>query len=169
MKKIGMVVMIFALLALPGAYAVAAPVLDAGWAYDQITEAFEASVYSPYDFTVTDPTQFSLTDAYIAGDTYIYTDFGAFIGATSFTTYSAFSPSLATADAAWANPDYKHGQWLLDPGTYKLVVMGDGIGGFPAGFFARLDTVSVPEASMMLLFGSGLFGLVAFRRAKRMM
>lgn len=167
-KKTWLVVLVVAILSLPVSNAVADPILDAGWAYDEISAPFVPSTFSPYDFTVTSPTLFSLTDAFIVGDTYLYTDFGAIVGITSYSLYSPFALSDTTADAAWIDLAYKHGQWLLEAGTYQLVVMGDGVGGLPAGFYARLDTVAVPEPSALLLLGGGLLGLVMYGRKRKM-
>ena len=60
-----------------------APVLDAGWFYDQINQAFVDSIDSPYIYNLTNPAYFRITDDFVVGDTFYVRDFGILILTTS--------------------------------------------------------------------------------------
>lgn len=145
----------------------AAPVLDAGWDSDVIVAASTDSLGSPYIFTLTGPASFSITDAFIVGDQYSVYDFGSLILTTSLLptrTPFAVPSGDGIADAAWSSGLYQTGQILLSAASYSLTVQGDGVGGLPAGFYTRLD--SVPEPSTLLFLGSGLAALGFWRMRK---
>lgn len=137
-----------------------APTLDAGWASDVITGAFVPSSDSPYAFVLTAPAVFTITDNFIYGDTYFVTDGGPLILTTLFFSHPGFvfDPSQ---NVALADPGYSKGSVLLGIGPHLLSVSGDGVGGIPAGFFTRLD--SVPEPSTFVLGALGLATLVGLR------
>ncbi len=142
---------------------IAPPVVDGGWAYDQIGAASTDSDFSPYVYALSAPALFSITDAYIVGDQYFVYDFGSPILTTALFSGTAFGDD-AFVDAAWTSGLYQGGQVILAAGPHSLTVQGDGVGGLPAGFYDRLD--SVPEPSTLLLLGSGLAGLGLWGRKK---
>jgi hypothetical protein len=146
-----------------------APVLNAGWAYDQINTANTDSVDSPYVYNLTNFVKFSITDAFNTGDQYKVYDFGVLILTTSTFAGAPFPvASDATADAAWASSSFQHGTVLLASGSHQLTVQGDGAGGLAAGFYTRMDAVPLPSASLMglgLLAGLGGVAWVRRRRA----
>jgi hypothetical protein len=146
------------------AYTIGVPTVGGGWYWDEVGTSLAPSIYSPYSLSLTSPTIFSITDAYVPGDTWYVSDFGTPILTTSFTLYPAFPPSDVYVDAAWANTDYTHGQIILAAGSHSLSITTDGVGGLPAHTFTRLD--AVPEPTTMLLLGSGLIGLAGYGRKK---
>ncbi len=142
----------------------AGPALNGGWEADEITARFVDSVRSSYDFVLVEPAYFRVTDAFIVGDNYQIYNGADLIGVTSL---NGAQPSIApignpSGDAGWTNGDFQHAEILLNPGTYSLRVQGDGIGGLPAGFYVRLDTVPAPGAVALM----GFAGLAATRRRR---
>ena len=110
---------------------------------------------------------FSITDAYIVGDTFKVYDFGTLILTTVVGAGVAFAiPSDSYADSAWASGSYGIGTVTLGAGSHQITVQGDGAGGLPAGFFDRLDTSkSVPDSSATFgLISLGLVAIVAARK-----
>jgi hypothetical protein len=144
-----------------------APILNGGWAYDQVNQAFVPSIDSPYLYNLAAVALFTITDDFVMGDVYQVFDFGALI----LTTLQAGAmPPFGAGDPwGWTHAGYMKGQVLLAPGPHFLVVMGNGAGGLPAGFFTRID--SVPEPSSILLLAGGIVGsalaALAVSRRKR--
>jgi hypothetical protein len=87
-------------------------------------------------------------------------DFGVLILTTQFVAFPAGFGDNATADAAWMSPAYGSGAVILAAGDHSITIQGDGAGGLPARFFARLD---LPEPGTLLLISLGL-GCLAVRK-----
>jgi hypothetical protein len=140
-----------------------APILDAGWAYDQVDALPPTpSVDSPYVYNLTAPAVFTITDDFVSGDTYNVLDFGIQILATS---NSAAMAAFGAGDpTGWTTAGYYKGQILLAAGAHILEVTGNGEGGLSAGFYTRID--SVPEPGSLTLFGLGLGALCLLRLRK---
>ncbi len=137
-----------------------APVLDAGWAYDQIDAAFTDSVDSAYVYSpLATAATLTVTDDFNPGDTYYVYDFGSLILTTSVSGGGA--PQGGAGGAA-----YSWGSVLLSAGNHNITVQGDGIGGIPAGFYTRLDTTHpTPDAGSFALVGGAVWaGLLGLRR-----
>jgi|GEM_PF-1422044 len=146
-----------------------APVLDAGWAYDQIDAVATNSLDSSYDYSLLNPAWFRITDYFSTGDTFFVYDFGSLVLTTTPTGFASGFGDNTFADAGWTSPSYGSAEILLAVGPHSLTVQGDGAGGLPAGFYTRLDhgpvsTGSVPEPTTIFLLSSGLIGLVASRK-----
>ena len=108
-----------------------------GWQHDPIPAANDASTSSPLTFTVAPGTTdlFSLTDGFIPGDTYKIVIDNLITASSTFTTYTTtFNNNLGDATdfaADWLNNSFAHLQLSFSPGTYSLVVTGDGAEGVP--------------------------------------
>jgi len=118
----------------------AVPVLDGGWAYDEISDALVDSVDSPYVLSLETCARFRITDYYALGDVYFIYDFGELVLTTSGFSGEPFGDH-AEADQGWADAEYTGGEVLLTAGDHEITVQGDGGGGVPAGFFVRVDSV----------------------------
>jgi hypothetical protein len=140
-----------------------APILGAGWAYDQINAAFVPSVDSPYIYNLGSAAVFTITDDFVVGDVYQVFDFGVLILTTAI--WGAMPPFGPGDPFGWVTAGYAKGQILLAPGPHQLVVMGNGAGGIPAGFYTRIDNATVPEPGLLLILciGIGAVSLAAWR------
>jgi len=141
-----------------------APVLDAGWSYDQIDAAFVDSLDSPYIYNLTTPAYFRITDAFIVGDIYYVRDFGTLILTTTLPYAGVPTGFPDPGESAWQNPAYSGGEVVLGIGAHQLTVQGDGAGGIPAGFYTQLTTIPAPGAILLGSIGVSLVGWLRRRR-----
>lgn len=160
-----------AALTLAGQSSATVLLVNTGWQYDQVNAANAASIDSPITFTVAAGTTdlFSLSDGFKVGDVYTVTVDGVITSVSTFTLYSTpfvnnFGPAAGSFAADWLNKSFSHLQLAFAPGTYSLVVKGNGAGGLPAGVGERLDNgaLAIPEPAtwLTMLVGFGGLGLV---------
>jgi hypothetical protein len=164
-------------LGVPAA-ASAAPILDAGWDYQELQVAGDPTDESPFSFTLSGWAYLRVTDAFTSGDTWEVYDEAT---GTPVLTTALFFPTVHPGafgdgelpeflDPGWTNPGtYTRGELLLAPGIYQFGITGDGVGGLAAGVGVRLDTAPapVPEPATLLLVATGLGAAAARRRMKK--
>jgi hypothetical protein len=145
-----------------------APVLNAGWASDQINAAGPpaTSLDSPYIYNLAFPATFTITDDFIVGDVFTVWDFGNPILVAA--NWGAMPPfgGPGPDPFGWLNAGYAKGSVQLAAGPHSLDVTGNGAGGVPAGFWTRIDSAPVPEPSTLALLSVGLGALCFLRRRK---
>jgi hypothetical protein len=136
-----------------------AAAINVGWYYDEVDAAGGASNNSNYQLDASWPGGWmGVTDNFIVGDTYAISIDG---GAWQFTTFNGAQVSLApigdpSGDFGWTSADYSHGYFPVGAGAHSITLVGDGVGGVPAGLYARFDTVPEP-ATLACLALSALF------------
>jgi hypothetical protein len=168
-KKVAVLALVCAMVVGVGS-ASADPILDSGWAYDEICCALTDSDESPYALALVTAAYLRITDYFVTGDTYFVYDFGALILTTSLDGAHASLLPIGdpSGDAGWTDASFEHGEVLLAAGLHDITIQGDGEGGLPAGFYTRLDSAepAIPEPGTLVLLGSGMLALVALRRRR---
>ena len=126
-----------------------------------------------FSFTIAGPVELRVVDAGFAGDT-----FGVSINGVSQLTsavpaaiYSPTQTAITNFDAAWADPSFSRGSWLLTaPGTYTVSgVLAQSVTNAGAPLNATIGAVmlaAVPEPGTwaLLLAGLAVLGVTARRR-----
>ena len=143
-----------------------APVLNAGWSYDQVNAANQDSLDSPYVYNLAAPAMFRITDQFLPGDVYSVYDFGVLILTTAFNGAQVSVSPIGDplGDSGWTRATLSHGAVLLAAGAHDLTVQGNnGAHALPAGFFDRID--SVPDGgTTALMLGGACLGVTLLRR-----
>jgi len=161
------------LVAAPAAALTLTP--DTGWSDDLLVFPSGPTVGSPIDFTVDVASSFKLTDCCVAGDTYRLFSSGSLLATSSYYGGAPLPQYSGNSfyEAFWESPAYSKIDYLIGPGTYSFIVVGDGAAGVPASLGLRVDTVvtaAVPEPSTwaMMIGGFGLIGGTLRRRAPKL-
>lgn len=150
------------------ASAASALTIDGGWEVGEVAAANTS--YSFYNFSLAGSAYFRITDGYVAGDIWGVEINAAPAVTTTFTGYGSGFGDDAAADAAWTSAAYSSGEYLLTAGNYTIAIEGDGAGGIPAGFYARLDSVSglsavpLPASAPLLIAALGGLGIARRKR-----
>jgi len=122
---------------------------------------------SSFEFTLVSNGILKVTDAFNAGDQFsVYDSTLGFLGNTSYV------PPVPSAvndipDSAFTDPAFSHASFLLNPGSY--IISGFAIESpyNEGGAYLRVDFAPVPLPSAVILLGSGLLGLVGWRRFRK--
>jgi len=117
----------------------------------------------PWTWTSSVGTLLTVVDAFIAVDQFRIYDFGVAIGDTSVPSGS--NPGLSDPALALLDLNYSRGFFEFAAGSHSLTI--EHLAGVPGAGYFRVD--QVPEPGTLMLLGSGLVGLVGYRRRKRMM
>jgi hypothetical protein len=119
---------------------------------------------APWTFTLVDPAELVVTDAFASVDQFELFDGGVSLGSTSAPTSGGACGGDITA--CLADPSYSHGTFLLTAGDHSITgsTLLSGLGSGAAFFIVR--AVPEPGTWMMMLFGFGAIGLMLRRSRK---
>ena len=124
-----------------------------------------------FDFTVTGHEVFKVTDAFFPGDQFdvIISNLATYTsvdeGLTTPFTYTGLN-AVTDFDAAYADPSFSHGGYLLGPGSYAVTGTVP-FTTFGSGQGAVELSVPEPKTWAMMLLGFGLVGGFARRGVRR--
>ena len=131
----------------------------------------------PWTYTAATGTIVSIVDTALNGDVFRLWDGTTPVGATSPSTYEPLfylSPSAGPA-AALTHPELSRGFFTLAAGTHSLTIEiiqtpydSQGPNAVKEGVaFFRVDAATAPLPPSAWLLGSGLLGLIGFRRFRK--
>ncbi len=145
-------------------------VAGSGWQEDTVFEANAPTAGSPWTFSLSGPGVFRVTDAFLTGDSLWLYDGATLLANSALGAKSGFGGSTPY-DLGWTSAAYAKIEYFLDPGSYAFTIVGDGLGGLPAGIGVRLDSLTtspVPEPATwgLMIVGFGLMG-AALRSSRR--
>lgn len=113
------------------------------------------TVKGPYDFTTTNLTKITVTDAFCHGDEFHVVDNGTLLGDTSHIApedhicpFKLFFPPNTRADEAILDPTFSHGTFYVAPGQHSLDVVNKVMWNDTAtgtGAYFRLDSVTLTK------------------------
>lgn len=125
----------------------------------------------PWTYDATTATRVKLTDSYTAGDMFSLYDLGVFVGTTSNVPTTAIGTTNPTPDADYLDPLLSHGLFTLAAGHHELTIQTyqvyAGAEAFPPPVGVAFFQVAAPLPPSAWLLGSGMLGLIGFRRFKK--
>jgi PEP-CTERM motif len=148
-----------------------ADVLTVGSGWDSFSFGGLGSSFSTdFEFTLTAPAVFRITDAFVDGDQFAISNHGTFVSDSSVPANNGFQIN-ADYDAAFASPLFSHFSVNLGPGTYDFTgIVIQNATGFPDGGGAAAELVAsaVPEPSTwaMMILGFAAVGFLVHRRKR---
>ena len=121
----------------------------------------------PWTYTAATATSVKITDSFSAGDMFSLYDFGTFIGTTSIVPTTAIGTTNPSPDADYLDPLLSHGLFTLAAGSHELTIQTfqNAEGNTDGVAFFRVDAVPVPPSAWLM--GSGLLGLLGWRRFRK--
>ena len=118
----------------------------------------------PWTFVSPTAVDFTITDGFLAGDSFGVLDFGVVVGSTPLVPLNGHScgldPRICVVD-----PEMSHDSFLLPAGSHSITVFVNAAQILGEGFF---EFAPVPEPSTDLLLTSALFVIWCAARASRL-
>ncbi|MEY4763435.1 MAG: hypothetical protein RI907_108 [Pseudomonadota bacterium] len=144
----------------------------AHWIDTDYNAAAGNASYLSFSFTLTTAARLNVVDLYAAGDTYnvlISGGYGVSAGQTSAVAPQdlATAPFADTADAAWANPAFSRGSWVLGPGSYTVTgSLLQGVAGADGMTSGAVSISAVPEPGSLTMVTAALSVIVLMSRRR---
>ncbi|MCC5613112.1 PEP-CTERM sorting domain-containing protein [Nostoc sp. CHAB 5834] len=105
----------------------------------------------PFTYTSSHPTIIDITDDFVKGDQFEIFNFGTSIGFTSLVPVVQDDIEIGP-NAAFADPTYSSGSFLVDPGSYSITIQAIGQSLSSGRGYIRIRKASVPEPTSTLAF-----------------
>jgi hypothetical protein len=121
----------------------------------------------PFTYSRSYPTIIDITDDFLKGDQFEVFNFGNSIGLTSLVPVVGDAIEVGP-NAAFADPTYSSGSFLVGPGSYSIVIQAIGQS-FDAGRgYIRIRKATIPEPTSTLGFlALGALGVATTLKRKR--
>lgn len=169
----GLTVVALGLLGAGSVYADPPITVGDGWHYFEDTDWDSWNDEGPFTFTSSATVILRVTDVDCRGEEYDIYDNGVLIGPTSVVTPDPQCfPSVADPDATFPDPDWSSGTFTLGPGAHAITIQFTQLSNpepMRMDGYLRVDLQQpgvAPEASTLLLLGSGLAGLGTYARLR---
>ncbi|MEA5504146.1 PEP-CTERM sorting domain-containing protein [Halotia wernerae UHCC 0503] len=121
----------------------------------------------PFTYTSSHPTIIDITDDLLKGDQFEIFNFGRSIGFTSLVPDVEDGMEIGP-NAAFADPTYSSGSFLVDPGSYSITIQAIGQSFDTGRGYIRIRKATVPEPTSTLGFlVLGTLGAATALKSKR--